>query len=230
MTWMLALGVSGCAAPVASDEEVESRAEALTHIADFQLGIMGIRYDAQGHAFKSTEAWTAPISSMAGLSSAVSDSSFTSKLVNATGYRVAIKSLGDGPSVLQYVDFRLRIQAKDSTNGFIGPVGTTGWASNVGVESYSSNVSAMYYKAGYDQFKIGIEIRWWPTLRVPTELHDFAIGGGACGLAISTCFILNHEEPDPLMSLDPGEISWSHTAGPPDGGPIPYVELSLRTW
>jgi hypothetical protein len=232
MTMMLALATSACAVPVddeAEVAEVAQTAEALNLAADFQVGIMGIKYDAAGHANKSTQAWTAPISSMAGLSTATSDSPFTSALVNPTGFRVGLKSLGTGPSILQFVDFRLRIQARDSVNGVVGPVESTGWASEwAGTRNFSSGLSEMYYKPGYNQFRIGIEIRWWPAQARPTEIYDFRLGGAACGEDLfATCWNPPIEETlKPLSALAPGEVTWSHTVTPSDdGGPISFLEL-----
>jgi hypothetical protein len=224
---LLALAASACTAQVEGDEDIAQRSEALNRAADFQLGIVGVRYDSAGHAFKSTEAWTGPISLLGGLSSAVSDSPFTSQLVNPTGFRVGIKSLGTAPSILQFVDFRLRIQAKDSVNGFVGPVATTGWASQrVGIETYANKSLEMYYKAGYDQFKIGIEVRWWPAPASTTDLHDFYISAIACGIGLAGCGDdPPHQDTSWLSELAPGEVSWSHTMGAPDGGPITDVVL-----
>jgi hypothetical protein len=107
----------------------------------------------------------------------------------------------------------------------------TPWASDristAPIVSLSSSLSEMSYKSGYTQFKVGIEVRLWPAER-SEDLHDVRIDGVACGKDVfTTCLNAYLAETAPLSSLAPGQVAWSHTAFPPDGGPMSAVQIGM---
>lgn len=233
---MLALALSACAAQVEGDEDVEEvaqTAEALNYAFDFQLGIIGIRYNSRGQALKSSEAWTNPFGYYNGLGSGISDSPFTSKLPGATGFRVAIKALGGAGSGALFTDFKMRFQQRNSLTGETTTVETTNWFSEcvpigIGCMNTAFEPITGFYEKGWDQFKIGFEVRWWPTSNSSNELHNFKLSASACSADVeATCVENDFVYTKDLSELAPGEISWSHTAAPSDGGNVAFVETGF---
>lgn len=236
---LLALALSACAAQVEGDEEVGDvgqvapTAEALNHAFDFQVGIIGIRYDSTGRLTKSTEAWTNPFSYYNGLGSGISDSAYTSRLSGATGFRVGIKANGGAGSGPLFTDFRLRIQTRNSATGLESGVVTTMWISDLVGGTYPGTNTTLepfilFNEQGWDQFKIGFEVRWWPTSRSTNDFRDMMLSAGSCSADVeATCGEIDVQSTKWLSKLAPGEVSWSHTAAPIDGAPVAYIELGL---
>jgi hypothetical protein len=217
----VALVSSACAVPVDHDGAVEVDSEALNNVRDFQVGIVGIRYDAQGLT-KSWEAWSPPASSIGGFAY----SPYTPGLKDATGVRIGIKAVGAGPSIFPYMDFRLRIQAKNSNSGQTGPVELTRWASEGG--SYTGAIQDAYNASGYNQFRIGLEARLWPADNT-YQLHDLSLEVLACG---ANLFLDCGGHPlatkKKLSELADGEPTWSYTSNIADGNlPITYVDVGF---
>jgi hypothetical protein len=238
-TALLGLVLSACAAQVEGDEDVGDvgqvapTAAALNRAFDFKVGIIGIRYDSQGRLTKSTEAWSNPFSYYNGLGSGFSDSPYTSRLPGATGFRVGIKANGGAGSGPLFTDFRLRIQTRNSATGLEGPLETTSWISELVGGPYTSvnttfDPFGLFDPAGWDQFKIGFDVRWWPTSRSANEFTDMQLSAGSCSAdAEATCGEIDVQSTKWLSKLAPGEVSWSRTAAPIDGAPVAYVELAL---
>jgi len=187
--------LAGCVANV-DREDVAEQTEPLYNAANFQIGIVPIKY-VGNKVLKGTEAWTSAFDVAALSVPRASYSGWASGFTDETGVRIALRSLGDGPPILALADFRLTIAAGDDST-----IVRTAWASEDGSETtFSSTLNLSRYK-------VGIETRSWPSWN-GRRLGNFRIGVRGCDYA--GCGDMQFT--DWLMNLPANSTSWSHTAG-----------------
>jgi hypothetical protein len=219
LSLFLALALGACAADAASDEAVAVSDQELWTGPNFQIGVMGIRYDDAGHANKTTEAWSPALDVTALSVPQRLWSVYTTGQTSLTGVRIAMKSQGEAAPFLQGIDFRFGFRGRNSVAKVQGDPVYTPWLSEGGGWS---DPSRTWNDKTLDSFAVAIETRPWPANHTNFEWNDVWLWVGVCPPKSSDANCLN---PDwkgttlSLQSLQPGDVTWSHTSSSEPNNP-----------